>query len=166
MCARKGDGGGGSSSINIEDVYQRTIGNGRTYGSELDGAETVEQVREAERKMSELIKNSNLDKQSKIAYEEATKRRTDEAYIRVAPIRNKKEMIEFFKTSVGVDVSPYIETGTHFGKNFGKSKSQIVLNVNEMTESQRRKIGEVVKKKGMRSGYTPGFDWIHYYFKK
>ena len=161
-----GGGGGISAQQNVEDSYAKMIGNGRTTASELDKASSPEQVKQIESRMQTIISDSELDKQGKIAFEEAMKNRVDDAIIRTSPIRNKNEMIEFFSETAGVDIRPHLEEGKHFGKNFGKSRTELYIRANELTDTQRAKIGEVVRKKQIRTAYTPGFDWISYRFQR
>lgn len=160
-------GAGSGAEQTTEYNYQQIIGNGRTTRSELDNAQTVEQVKQIQNRMQEIINNDNaLSKQGKIAYTEAMQNRIEDALIRTTPISNKKEMISFFKEFADVDLKPHLEEGKHFGKNFGKSRTQITVKANELTDAQRKRIGNFVKKKNIRSGYVPGFDWITYDFQK
>ena len=179
MCNNRSSGGGGSANNQqnsttdkpttdkyIEDKYQKIIGNGRGVASELDSAETPEEVRKIENKMQTALNNAGLDKQGKIAYEEAIKRRVDDALIRTAPISNKNEMINFFKEYADVDISSHIETGKHFGKNFGRLRDKIYIRSDELTDAQQKRITEVVKKKNISVSFTPGFNWVSYEFQK
>ena len=178
MCNNRSSGGGSANNQQnsmtdkpttdkyIEDKYQKIIGNGRGVASELDSAETPEEVRKIESKMQTVLNNAGLDKQGKIAYEEAIKRRVDDALIRTAPISNKNEMINFFKEYADVDISPHIETGKHFGKNFGRLRDKIYIRSDELTDAQQKRITEAVKKKNISVSFTPGFNWVSYEFQK
>ena len=157
---------GVSASRDIEMKYETIIGNGRTTASDLDKAKTPEEVRYIENKMQTIINSSELNEQGKIAYTEAMKNRVEDVLIRTTPIRNKSEMLRFFEEIANVDLKPHLEEGKHFGKNFGKSRTNIHIRANELTEAQRERILYAVKKKKIRTNYTPGFDWISYDFQK
>lgn len=161
-----GSSGSTSAQQNIEDSYAKMIGNGRTSASELDKASSPEQVKQIESRMQTIISSSELDKQGKIAFEEAMKNRVEDALIRTTPIRNKSEMLKYFEEIANVDLKPHLEEGKHFGKNFGKSRTSIYIRTNELTEAQRERVTQAVKKKKIRASYTPGFDWISYDFQK
>ena len=156
-----GAGGGGGAEQTAEYKYERLIGNGRTGRSELDNAETVEQVRQIESTMKNIIQQDrSLDKQGKTTLNGATERRVDEAVVRVSPVSNRKEMVSFIKQQVGVDITPYIE------ERAGHPRSYLGFHLEKMPKAEQTKVKYIAQKKGIRIENNGGFGSTLTYIKK
>lgn len=157
-------GGGGATARGAEQTseykYQQIIGNGRTAASELDSAKTIEEVKQAQEKMLSIIQNdSSLDQQGKIAYTEATKRRIQEATIRVSPVSNKSQMINFIKQQINIDISNYVENKA------GHPRTYLGIHLEKMPKHEEMRLRNLMQEKGVKIGYNGGLGYTLHYIK-
>lgn len=118
-------------------------------------------MNEINSKMQNIISSDEtLDKQGKIAFQDATKVRVDEAIIRVTPVSNKKEMINFIKQQTNIDISKYIEDKA------GHPKTYLGVHIEDMPEKQQKILRTLMEKKGVHIGFNGGFGYVLYYIKK
>lgn len=150
----------GGAEKTVEYKFQSIIGNGRTVQSELDKATTLQEVEQIKSKMQSIIASDKvLDKQGRITLTGATDRRVEDAKIRVSPVRNKKEMVAFIKSQIGVDITKYIEP------NAGHPRSYLGIHLKDMPKNEQIRLKNLMQKKGVRIGENGGLGSTLHYIK-
>lgn len=155
-----GAGSASGAESTSEYKFEQIIGNGRTTRSELDNAKSLDEVMQIQSKMQGIIQgDKSLDNQGRVALTDSMKRRVEDATVRVSPVGNKKQMVDFIKQQINVDISKYIEDKA------GHPRTYLGIHLEKMHKQEQMRLRNLMQKKGVRIGDNGGLGYTLHYIK-